>query len=197
MKSMNLLKFHLPKVLFLFTIVGTLIFFQFERNASMYDRNLYSVFDYVLPMDFKVEKFQGRYSIFDNTGHYPVILAQSEFPSHFIRKRNFNSIYVEEILMISDYNDILRVIAKSSNGELKLITINDYVGDSVIADYEMVSIEKPIPDLSLWYDLEIVPNYIRVWRAYAIAITCFLFILFVMSLITLNLKRNSSNITLD
>lgn len=185
-------KSYFPKVLLAFTIFCTLVFFQFEQKASMYDRNLYSVFDYALPMDFKVEEFQGVYSIYDYTGNYFLMLEESNFPISSSSKVKSKIIYIEKILMISTYDDTLRVIAKSSKGDLKLITIKDYIGD-----YKIETILKPSLDLSRWYDLELVPTYIKMWPVCSIAISYFLGILFLTSIVTLIGQRISSTNIID
>mgnify|MGYP000097246430 CR=1 FL=1 len=168
-----------------------MIFIHFERKASLYDTNLYSAFDCVLPYNLKIEKQDGKFHVRDCNG-YSVISSESNFPIGVNPIVKYPKIYVSKVVLVSTFDGVLSVIVKSSKGEFFIVKILDYVSDGLISKYDRVEVKKGDIDLSKWIDLEIIPNYIRVWQLYALSATCFLSISFIISLSFLFLSRKAS-----
>ncbi|MFT6843719.1 MAG: hypothetical protein ACJASR_002503 [Psychroserpens sp.] len=186
-RSITSVAFWLLSFLCLFIIV------KYEKQSSMYDRNLYSVFDNVLPLNLRVMKFQGKYGIRDSKGRFPIMLSEAYFPINNYINNEYDKIYISKIKLISRSNKTLQIIAKSSKSGYYLMSITSYRSESILGDYSITFLNDLPLDSDNWCDLEKPPNYLKMWQIYAIAFSILFVILISLAILSTARQLNSIN----
>lgn len=179
-------------------ILFILLFLFIDYKASIYDCHIFGVVKKKFLFESILTKFPNSYYSLYSMDGYPIICCDthSSFPISISKSQELNHdseiIFPKNILKIAEYRHSLIVLVKCLNHSFKIIVINEYLGDSIIGNYDILSVKefKSLKWKVSWVNLS--ENYfIKIWKVFGVIYLCIGIIYFIM----VSTPRNNRNRT--